>query len=126
MMRDVTHEAREQRCSGSQAKARRRRPLFASLSQACFLLSLTACAPYGACGIRECPNDAGISADVRARLAQNPEFGASEISVQTNHGVVYLRGLVSTPYQVSIAGSIAASARGVSSVQNLVVVDNSR
>lgn len=96
------------------------------LLRVCLVLPLTACAPYGACGIRECPDDAGISADVRARLAQSPEFAASEISVQTNHGVVYLRGLVSTPYQVSTAGSIAAAARGVSSVQNLLAVENAR
>lgn len=96
------------------------------LLRVCLVLPLTACTPYGACGIRECPDDAGISADVRARLAQSPEFAASEISVQTNHGVVYLRGLVSTPYQVSIAGSIAAAARGVSSVQNLLAVENAR
>jgi osmotically-inducible protein OsmY len=46
--------------------------------------------------------------------------------VQTLHGVVYLRGLVSTPYQIAEAGSIAEQATGVSSVQNLLTIDNSR
>jgi osmotically-inducible protein OsmY len=39
--------------------------------------------------------------------------------------VVYLRGLVSTPYQIEEAGSIAEQAAGVTNVQNLLSIDNS-
>jgi osmotically-inducible protein OsmY len=46
--------------------------------------------------------------------------------VQTVHGVVYLRGLVSTPYQIAEAGTIAEQAAGVTDVQNLLSIDNSR
>ena len=81
----------------------------------------------GGCGPRECQADAKISVQIRSLLAQSPELGVpNEISVQTLHGVAYLRGLVSTPFQVEQAGSIAAQAPGVRAVRNLVVIDNSR
>jgi osmotically-inducible protein OsmY len=64
---------------------------------------------------------------VRSLLAQSPALSApNSISVQTDQAVVYLRGLVSTPYQIAEAGSIAARAPGVTRVQNLLSIDNSR
>ena len=60
-----------------------------------------------------------------SRRAPHSELRTS-ISVQTVHGVVYLRGLVSTPYQIAEAGSIAEQAPGVTDVQNLLTIDNSR
>jgi osmotically-inducible protein OsmY len=93
----------------------------------CLAAALTGCAAFGRCGLRECPADAKISAQVRALLAQSPALGVPNlISVQTTHGVVYLRGLVSTPYQIAEAGSIAEQAPGVTDVQNLLSIDNSR
>ena len=91
----------------------------------CLAATLTGCAGFGKCGLRECPADAKISAEVRALLAQSPALGSS-ISVQTIEGVVYLRGIVSTPYQIADAGSIAERAAGVSAVENMLVIDNSR
>jgi osmotically-inducible protein OsmY len=88
---------------------------------------LAGCASFGQCGLGECSADAKISAEVRTLLAQSPSLTAPNlISVQTVHGVVYLRGLVSTPYQIAEAGSIAAQAAGVTNVQNMVSIDNSR
>jgi len=93
----------------------------------CLTAALGGCATFGQCGLRECAADAKISAEVRTLLAQNPALGAPNlISVQTMRGVVYLRGLVSTPYQIAEAGSIAGRAQGVSDVQNLLSIDNSR
>jgi osmotically-inducible protein OsmY len=93
----------------------------------CLAAALTGCAAFRTCGLRECPADAKISAQVRALLAQSPALGAPNlISVQTIHGSVYLRGLVSTPYQIAEAGSIAERASGVTDVQNLLSIDNSR
>ena len=87
---------------------------------------LAGCAPFGKCGLRECSADARISAEVRTLLAQSPSLGGTnQITVQTIHGVVYLRGLVSTPFQVAEAGNVAAQANGVTDVQNLLSVDNS-
>ena len=92
----------------------------------CLTAVLTGCAAFGKCGTPQCTADAKISDEVRTLLAQSPAFGANQINVQTIHGVVYLRGLVSTPYQIAEAGSIAEQAAGVTNVQNLLTIDNSR
>jgi osmotically-inducible protein OsmY len=93
----------------------------------CVAAALTGCASFGKCGSGGCPPDARISDEVRALLAQSPALGTPNlISVQTIHGVVYLRGLVSTPYQIAEAGSIAKQAPGVTGVQNMISIDNSR
>ena len=93
----------------------------------CLAAVLAGCAPFGKCGLGECSADAKISAEVRTLLAQHPSLGSPNlISVHTIHGVVYLRGLVSTPYQIAEAGSIAQQAAGVTNVQNLLSIDNSR
>jgi osmotically-inducible protein OsmY len=99
----------------------------ASALGVCLAAALTGCAAFGRCGLRECAPDAKISNEVRELLAQSPELASpNAISVQTLRGAVYLRGLVSTPYQVAEAGSIAGRAAGVNSVQNLLSIDNSR
>jgi osmotically-inducible protein OsmY len=87
---------------------------------------LAGCASFGKCDQPECIADAKITAEVRALLAQNPSLGGpNPIRVQTLHGVVYLRGLVSTPYQIAEAGSIAEQVAGVTDVQNQLSIDNS-
>jgi len=81
----------------------------------------------GKCGFGECPADARISTEVRSLLAQSPALDTPNlIDVQTIRGVVYLRGLVSTPYQIAEAGNIAQRAPGVTQVQNMLSIDNSR
>ena len=92
----------------------------------CLTAVLTGCATFGRCGTPQCTADAKISDDVRALLAQSPAFGANQINVQTVHGVVYLRGLVSTPSLIGEAGSIAEQAAGVTDVRNLLYIDNSK
>ena len=92
----------------------------------CLMSVAAGCAADGTCGVRECSEDAKISAEVRTLLDQSPELGGpNQVTVQTVHGVVYLRGLVSTPYQISAAGGIAEGAPGVKEVQNLLNIDNS-
>lgn len=99
----------------------------AALSCVSLAVAQTGCMVFNGCEQRECSTDAKISADVRGLLRQSPEFaGSNQISVQTRHGVVYLRGLVSTPLQIEEAGSIAAQAQGVTDVHNLIVIDNSK
>jgi osmotically-inducible protein OsmY len=93
----------------------------------CLAAALTGCAAFGQCGLRGCTADAKISDEVRALLAQSPALGAAnQITVQTIHGVVYLRGLVSTPYLIAQAQSIAEQAPGVTEVRNLLYIDNSK
>lgn len=87
--------------------------------------ALAGCAGFSDCGLRECPADAKITGEVRTLLAGSPGLGPPNlISIQTVRGMVFLRGLVSSPYQVAEAGSIAAGAPGVISVQNLLYIDN--
>lgn len=89
--------------------------------------ALSGCVAFGKCGLRECTEDAKISDEVRILLAQSPALGAPNlISVQTIHGVVYLKGLVSTPYLIAEAESIAQRAPGVTEVRNLLYIDNAK
>jgi osmotically-inducible protein OsmY len=93
----------------------------------CLAAALTGCAAFGKCGTSQCTADAKISDEVRALFAQSPALGAPNlITVQTIHGVVYLRGLVSTPYLIGEAQSIAEQAPGVIEVRNLMYIDNSK
>ena len=93
----------------------------------CLSVALAGCTGFAKRGPFGSPEDAKISAEVRALFEQNGALGAPDvISVQTQCGVVYLRGLVSTPYQVGAAGSLAAEAPGASQVANLLSIDNAR
>jgi hypothetical protein len=71
--------------------------------------------------------DARITTDVRVRLAQYAELQApNTLEVQTLHRVVYLRGLMATPFQVNLAASVAGQVSGVRQVENLISVENAR
>ena len=92
----------------------------------CLTAVLTGCAAFGKCGTPQCTADAKISEEVRNLLAQSPAFGANQINVQTVHGLVYLRGLVSTPALIGEAEGIAQQVPGVTDVRNLLYIDNSK
>src|SRR5580698_11413839 len=71
--------------------------------------------------------DARITADVEARLAQYPELQApNSLDVQTLHQVVYLHGLMGTPFQISLASSLTSQVPGVRRVENLIGLQDSR
>ncbi len=90
-------------------------------------VALAGCAAFTQRGLFESPGDAKISAEVRTQFGQCAAFDApNSISVQTHDGVVYLRGLVSTPYQIEEARSLAARVAGASRVENLLSIDNAR
>jgi osmotically-inducible protein OsmY len=89
--------------------------------------SLAGCAAFTERGLLESPADAKVSAEVRTLLGQSPALDAPNlISVQTVGGVVYLRGLVSTPYQIEEAGSLAAQVPGAAHIANLLSIDDAR
>lgn len=97
-----------------------------SVALALLLLLSSGCAGFGKCGLHECPADAKISEQVRSLIEQEPALGgANHVSVQTMNGIVYLRGLVSTPAQIAAAGALAEQVPGVTDVQNMIAVDNS-
>lgn len=88
--------------------------------------ALQGCATFK-CGVGGCPGDAKITAEVRSLFKQEPSLEApSLIGIRTLDRVVYLNGLVQTPYQVLLAGATAEKAEGVARVVNLVAVDNSK
>jgi osmotically-inducible protein OsmY len=93
---------------------------------ACALLlgsALSGCAALE----RPAASDARITSDVKALFAQNPALEApTDVDVQTVHGVVYLHGVVSTPFEQSLASSLAGQVSGVKRVENLIGLDNAR
>jgi osmotically-inducible protein OsmY len=77
---------------------------------------LPGCATTGA-------DDAKITANVQAQLAQHPDLGApNSLDVQTQDHVVYLNGIVSTGLQRNYAESVASQTADVVKVQNLVSI----
>jgi|SRR5271170_1464221 len=95
-------------------------------SLACALLlasALSACASLAEPDAR----DARITAEVNARLARYPELQApNTLDVQTLHQVVYLRGLLATPFQIALASSVAGEVSGVRRVENVIGLENAR
>lgn len=76
---------------------------------------------YRKCGLSGCPDDAGITADVRTRLNQYPELEPPNlIYVQTLDHVVYLTGQVDTDTERLLAKSVALEAGGVTRVVNSI------
>lgn len=71
--------------------------------------------------------DRAITARIQALLEQYPSLQApNTVTVQTVRHVAYLRGLVSTPYQKRLAGSVAAQADQGLRVVNMVAVESNR
>jgi osmotically-inducible protein OsmY len=73
------------------------------------------------------PEDRAITARVEASLQHYPALQTPNfVTVQTLGRVVYLRGLVSTPYQQQLAGEVAARAAPGLHVVNIIAIDNIR
>jgi osmotically-inducible protein OsmY len=84
---------------------------------------LSGCATFAKCGFNGCPGDAQITANVKGLFDQHPELGTS-IDVQTLDHVVYLYGLVDTPFESEIAKSVAVEAPGVTRVVSTIASGN--
>ena len=75
--------------------------------------SLCACSAFEKCGLKGCPGDAKITADVQAAFSGHAELEPPNlINVQAVDGVVYLYGLVDTDFQRQMAESVAHQVRG--------------
>ena len=95
------------------------------LLAAVVLASLAGCASLAPCGIKGCPDDRRLTAQVRGLLDEHDELGAPNVvTVQTVDRVVYLNGLVETPYQKELAEALARQAPGTVRVVNLIGVSN--
>jgi hyperosmotically inducible protein len=73
---------------------------------------------------REAVDDSTVAANVKAALVQDPTTRASNISVNTMHGVVELTGFVDTPEQRHEAARVAGNVAGVRSVDNELHVNS--
>lgn len=98
--------------------------MYKKLAAVALLVSVAGCASLENRRI-ESPDDRRISDEVRALLRQHPALEPpNSVTVQTIDRVVYLHGLVGTPYQKELAEAVAVQARGKARVVNLVSVDN--
>jgi osmotically-inducible protein OsmY len=88
---------------------------------------LAGCATYKKCGFSGCPGDAQITANVQALFDRNPPLGPpNQVSVQTLDHVVYLNGVVDTPFEQRLAESVAGEAAGVKRVVNNIGLSGPR
>jgi osmotically-inducible protein OsmY len=85
--------------------------------------TLPGCALLGRAAKDQGPEDADITANVRAALRQHSELSPpNELHGSTHNGVVYLSGLVATPLQSESAKALAAEVPGVRAVVSSVAV----
>lgn len=102
------------------------KPLWAA-ALACLLAnSLGGCALYRVyekCGLKGCPGDAQITAQVQGLLQQHPVLAApNQVYVQTLDRVVYLSGQVATDLQRDTAETAARQATGARRVVDSIAL----
>jgi osmotically-inducible protein OsmY len=89
--------------------------------------ALLLAASLGACALSPNQGDAHINAQVQAELAHYTELQApNRIDVQTLGGVVYLYGLVDTPFEQELAESVTRRVPGVKRVESSIGLSNAR
>ena len=67
-------------------------------------------------------DDAGITAAVKAKMAEDKGVSAAAISVETLNGTVMLSGFAKNATEKGAAESLARSVNGVKEVRNEIVV----
>lgn len=67
-------------------------------------------------------DDAGVTASVKAKFAEDKTVAATAISVETLKGTVQLSGFAKSQAEKDRAEAIARNVKGVSSVRNSIVV----
>jgi hyperosmotically inducible periplasmic protein len=72
----------------------------------------------------ESPDDAAITASVKAKLVADRATSLTRVDVDTSGGTVYLNGAVDSAEQKLQAGQIARQAPGVKGVVNNLQVGN--
>ncbi|BBG61162.1 Osmotically-inducible protein Y precursor [Providencia rustigianii] len=69
-------------------------------------------------------DDSAITADIKSKLLSTSGIPSNSVSVKTVNGVVYLSGFIKSSDTINQITQIAASAKGVKSVQNGLVLTN--
>lgn len=96
---------------------------YSTIAGTTLLITLSGCASFRGCGAADCQGDRKITSDVEHLIDRTPALmGSTPISVQTNHGIVYLNGLVETDLERYMAESVAMQAPNVAMVINDVAV----
>jgi osmotically-inducible protein OsmY len=72
------------------------------------------------------PNDATLTSKVESEIFRDPEVPKGRISVNTQEGVVYLRGEVDSPDLIGQLEQAARKVQGVQDVENLLHVPGSQ
>jgi osmotically-inducible protein OsmY len=86
--------------------------------------ALAGCASFfGKCDSDSCRDDAQITANIQAQMAQHLDLEPS-INVQTLNHKVYLYGLVASSFEGDTAEEIARTTPGVTAVVNSIAVTN--
>lgn len=67
-------------------------------------------------------DDASITTQVKAKLAEDKTTSATAISVETLNGTVQLSGFAKSSAERSQAAALAGSVKGVKSVRNDIIV----
>lgn len=89
---------------------------------AVFCLTVSLMAPGCAARLPVATDDASITARVRTVLMNDPEVGATQITVTTSGGVVTMTGSVDSPADADRAVQLARSVEGVRDVQSSLQV----
>ena len=97
--------------------------LFGSFFLVILLVSFLGCASTSKQeGTGEYIDDSVITTKVKAEILHEPSLKSSEINVETYKGVVQLSGFVSSPVDINKAVQITRSVKGVTSVNNSMLV----
>lgn len=72
--------------------------------------------------ITEYAADTVITAKVKAKLIADSHLSVLNIQVETQDGVVSLKGIVSQPMQINLAEKLALSVKNVKKVNNLLQI----
>jgi hypothetical protein len=78
--------------------------------------------PGGGDAAQQNVSDSAITASIKAGLAKDPSLSALRISVESNHGMVSLRGMAPDTAAKEKATQLASSVKGVASVDNQMTV----
>jgi osmotically-inducible protein OsmY len=72
------------------------------------------------------PNDATLTNKVESEIFRDPDVPKGQVSVNSERGVVYLRGEVESPDLISQLEHAARKVQGVQDVENLLHVPGSK
>lgn len=94
--------------------------LFLSFILAGYAVLLVSCYTPAGRSAGAVVDDASITAQIKTSLLADQVMNGIAISISTFKGEVTLTGAVNTQEQISKAGAIAGSTRGVKKVENLI------